>query len=262
MKLPVIREVTDPAVPAVAFTEDDRTVVEVDKNLSGRERAAAIYAALRAHDDDNLGGLILIPLLAYVWEPLTRWVRRNPSTAVVTAGVATVVTATTIVPWLLDGEQPVPGAGPQATLIVTSAPATPTSAALTPSPEPTRGTPFSPTLQPTTKATVQPTVKPTVLRTAPPTRRPSSTPTRVKTPTARPSDTRPPTRTAGPTPSRAAPPSNPPAGTTPKSPTPTAQPSAAPTPTATPEPQPAPTEAANTCLIELDVDPILGLCLL
>jgi outer membrane biosynthesis protein TonB len=256
VKWPVIREVTDPAAPAVAYDEDGVTVVEVDKNLTGKERAEAIYAALR-DDDNSLGGLILIPLLAYVWEPLTRWVRRNPSTAVVTAGVATVVTASTIVPWLLDGEHPIPGAGPQATLIVTSAPATPTSAALTPSPEPTRGAPASPTLQPTTKATLQLTVRPTPLRTAPPTRQPSSTPTRVKTPTPRPSDTRPPTRTAGPTPSRAATPSNPPRGTTP---TPTAQPS--PTPTAAPTPQPTLTTAADDCLLEVELTPLLDLCVL
>ncbi len=86
MKLPEIREVEDPASPAVAFTENGRTVVEVDAKLKGKERAAAILAACRAHEL-GLGGLIAVPLLA-AWEPLKRFTTEQPR-LVLAAGAST-----------------------------------------------------------------------------------------------------------------------------------------------------------------------------
>lgn len=251
MTLPIIREVTDPAAPAIAYTENGKTIVEVDEQLKGKERSTAIMAALRAHDD-SLGGLILIPLLVYVVEPLTRWTRDHTPTVIATAGVAGAISATTLVPWLLADDDQSPVAGPVSTLIATPALPAPTSGVILPSPEPT--------------VEAKPSARPSPMRTAPPTRPPTNSPTvRVKTPTPRPSGTRPPTRRPDltPTPTGAAPPSSPaPAGVAPKSPGPTASPSPTSRPTVSPTPQPTLTTAADNCLLELDLDPLLGVCLL
>ena len=95
MRLPEIREVENPASPAVAWTENGRTVVEVDKALKGKERSKAIMSALRLHEE-GLAALLLLPLLLNVWGPLKDWAQEHTAVAAlagagVVAGVALVV---------------------------------------------------------------------------------------------------------------------------------------------------------------------------
>lgn len=95
MRLPKIREVKDPVSPAVAWSEDGRTVVEVDQALKGKERSKAIMSAVRLHEE-GLAALLLLPLLLNVWGPLKQWAQEHTAAAVLggaglVAGVALVV---------------------------------------------------------------------------------------------------------------------------------------------------------------------------
>lgn len=96
---PEIREVKNPAFRAHAFTENGRTVIEVDENLKGKERSRAILAAWREHER-GLAALIALPVLLYVWEPFKRWASKHPAGAVaagVTYGGALALTVSYLV---------------------------------------------------------------------------------------------------------------------------------------------------------------------
>lgn len=139
--LPEIREVKDPPSPAVAFTENGRVVVEVDENLQGKERSAAVFAAWRAHER-GVGTLIPVAGLVYLWDPFTRWASQSPGQAAATAaagGGALLVAAGALAVVLSgDGEQPQP-VRPSASYV--APPSTLPRTGITTSPAPTSPTP-------------------------------------------------------------------------------------------------------------------------
>ena len=103
MRLPEIREVKDPASPAVAWTENGRTVVEVDQALKGKERSKAIMSAVRLHEEGGLAALVLLPLLLK-WGLLKHWGQEH-TTAAALAGAGLVAgLALVVAPAVLDGE--------------------------------------------------------------------------------------------------------------------------------------------------------------
>lgn len=245
---PEIREVKNPASPAVAFTENGRTVVEVDEKLKGKARAVAIWAAVRLHER-GLAALVGLPVLASSLDSLKRWTRQHPGAAMsatAAAGSAVTAVAALVLPMLLDGAQEPKIAEPP--VILTAAPTWPT-----PSPPITR----KPTREPTGSAT-------TLQEMPEPTPRPE---TRLATRPVRTSK-----RSTPPGPPAAG---GPPETQKPDTPKPTverviADPTAPPVPAPTPPhaaepasvPPPAAASAARGCLVHVDVDPLLDVCAL
>lgn len=247
VRWPEIREVQNPVSPAVAFTENGRTVVEVDEKLRGKARAVAIWAAVRLHEG-GLPALVGLPILAIAWEPFKRWAQKHPGAAMaattatgsaLTAGVALVL------PMLLDGAQESKIAEPS--VILTSALYSPWQ-----SPSATR----KPTREPTGSATRnQDRPEPTARPVTRPASQPAGTPTRSVRP--RPAATTEPPATE----QRSTP--NPAPQGEPADPTPHPS-SAVPPPAgeASAAGPPAPTAAAEGCLLQADVDPLLEACVL
>ena len=103
MRLPEIREVKDPASPAVAWTENGRTVVEVDQALKGKERSKAIMSAVRLHEE-GLAALLLLPLLLNVWGPLKHWAQEHTAAAALAGAGLVAGVALMVAPAVLDPE--------------------------------------------------------------------------------------------------------------------------------------------------------------
>lgn len=250
--LPEIREVKDPPSPAVAYTENGRTVVEVDEKLTGRERSAAIFAAWWAHER-RVTVVLPVAGLVYLWDPFVRWAARSPgqATAAAAAGGGALVMAAGALALVLagNGEQP-PTVRPSASY--DASPSTLPRTLITASP-----TPVSPT--PTVST---PDGTPTRERSA---RQPTSMSTRTN-PNRRPE----PTRSTPRGPARTARPQRTPEPPPPSEPRKESSESAAggsteppapvrPTPKAvTPTPQ---TPPSRNCLVDVDLNPLLDLCL-
>lgn len=250
-----MREVEDPASPAVAFVEDGRIVVEVDAKLKGRERSRAIWTAMRAHE----GRLpALLPFLLLMgWEPIQRWLRDQAALAAMATATGS-VSLLLLVPTAHHHEDPPQVASPAATITVTASTST-TGPATTQSPTPARSA--TPSVQP-------PAVEgesgadqrdPTV--TGPPeTRQATAAPTRSPTgraPSPRPSPsdfdvtTPPPQASEAPAAARA-------------SQDLADQETTAPVdePTVAPRPEPTPASAGRDCLLRVDLDPLADACVL
>lgn len=250
VKWPTIREVKDPVSPAVAFTENGRTVVEVDENLKGKARAAAIWAAVRLHERGR-AALVTLPILAFVWDPLKRWsrqhIRATRATAAAAKGALVVAASIiTVIVLLNSAEQPKIADPP---ITVTAIPTRPSQSPHiirkpTPSATPTQGIPepaHSP--EPTARAVTWPTVRPTTSTRSTPTRSTRPRPTA----TAKPPQTDAPEAPI-PTPERV-------------SADPTTPPTAATTPPADESVEP-PAPAGDDCLLRVDLDPLLDVCAL
>ncbi|TMR11075.1 hypothetical protein ETD86_37155 [Nonomuraea turkmeniaca] len=253
MKWPKIIEVENAVLPAAAFEEGGELIVEVDAQLKGRARAAAIVSAVRSHKR-NLDSLILLPIALYTWEPLKNMTRNHPGvTLAATAAGAGVLTAAVTLPFDRNAAKPPPQAGLIPTIITTI-----TTVPTRTSPPAVR----SPTRSAETPRTQAPSGRPASTRDA----RPKST----RRPEARPSPTQPP---APPTSSSAPPISLPVETGTAEAeqvPTPTSGPPAAAStppvgaggdgPPATSAPIATVEPPVRDCLIEVDLNPLLDLC--
>jgi hypothetical protein len=254
VKWPEIREVKNPASPAVAFTENGRTVVEVDEKLKGKARAAAIWAAVRLHEQ-GLAALVGLPLLAIAWNPFKRWAQKHPGAAMATtavAGSAATAAAALVLPMLLDGAQEPKIAEPPG--VLTPAPDRPTQTP-TITRKPTRTpTASSTTAQDVPEPAARPEPRPVTLPVRTPTRPapPGSTAAGGVPETEEPDATRQ-SRSDEPRPEGVvADPTPPP----PQAPTlPTVEAASAP-------PGPEPASEAGGCLLRVDVDPLLDVCAL
>jgi len=257
VRWPEIREVKNPASPAVAFTEDGRTVVEVDEKLKGKARATAIWAAVRLHEQ-GLAALIGLPLLAFVWDPLKRWARNDPGTALAaTTAAGSVVTFAVgfSAPMLFDDAEPRRSAQPSVTVTTTTIAVStraPTTASRTPAAR----------RQPTRRPSASPALldRPDLARTPAPASRSTTRPTRTPAPSAQPRST----RTTEPATPDAIRISGPGSGTAGPSPTPPpASAGAPPGDTAANVPEPAPaTAGGRDCLVRVNVSPLLDACAL
>lgn len=246
MLWPEIREVKDPPLSAHAFTENGRTVIEVDEKLKGRERSKAILAAWREHER-GLAALVAMPVLAYLWDPFKRWAAQHPLAAMavgITYGGALVLAVTTVI------EQDRPVVAPQ--------PATesPWTTVMSPSYI------WSPTRTQHVKPTRTPHAPPMATEHRP---APAPRPTRDR---QRPASThRPPTKRPTPKGAASAPEHRPseapgPSVTTNATDRPAPEPAASPRPPdgiASPQPTTSP---SRDCVLEVDVDPLLHVCAL
>lgn len=247
MKLPLeIRPISDAVMPAIAYEEDGRIVVEVDDTLIGRHRLAAVMAALAPYLEGPRA--LLLPALVVGWglaDTLGRHARLSSAVASTAATVAVGAGALAII-----GVWDQPGQPPQtvspAPLIITvttirpdaSVSAAPPSASATPPPPRTSQTP---------DASEQPTRIP-----------PSRTPRVAATATGSPRATKPPpTRSAT---AVATPTVQDVAEEQPETPTAVPLATAEPTVEASID-QPAEAAAAG-CGIHVDVDPLADICLL
>lgn len=249
LHLPKIEEVDDPPSPAVAFLRGKHLVVEVDKKLRGKERSAAIMAALRAH---GYRGIPIAVPLVYLWDPVGRWARGHTGAAVAAAGTGAAVLAAgaaLLIPALLDGEEQ-----------VTAAPTVVVTVRTTPSPKVR-------TPEPTPSSTSR---EPTVIITMPP-----ATPDRTA-PEPEPTRSRRPSTAPAPEPTSGAPSTTDPAPTaTSSSPPESSGPSATDSPSTGPRPtdpptsdppaaEPTITTVSETCtgLVHIEAGDLADICLL
>lgn len=240
---PEIREVKNPATPAHAFTENGRTVIEVDERLKGRERSKAIFAAWREHER-GLAALVAMPVLAYLWEPFKRWAADHPLATMaigITYGGAMVLA----IPALLDQDRP----------IMTPHPVTESSSVdlwtteQAPAETPTRASHASPTYTRDRPGPIPQRTRDT--------RRPDTprrSPAKRSTPGAYASD---PESHPSAVPALSA------SATAGERPTPQPEPSPQPaaSPVSTERPPPS-ASGSRDCLLEVDVDPLLNVCAL
>jgi len=119
MKWPKIIEVEDAPLPAVVYEQDGELVVEVDAKLKGRRRAAAVVAAVRSYKR-GFGSVVVLPVALYAWEPIKNGTRNHPGTALgVTAVGSGLIALAIALPDARNDGNPPPGAAPQRTLTAT-----------------------------------------------------------------------------------------------------------------------------------------------
>lgn len=262
VKWPEVREVKDPASPAVAFYENGRIVVEVDEKLKGRERSRAIMAAYQAHER-GLAAFVPLPALIVVADQVKRWTRDHTTAALATtaaAGGAVTLSLNVLGPMVLDGDtkphmaQP----SPAQSITVTVAPTMPSPSAKstrTPTPTTSSRSASAPSAVPSPRGRT-PTGRPS--RTSRPAREPTALPTRSRStqPTVTKQATAPPVREAqtladSPSPARTTTPPRAGGATPPGRSTDAAEPPGLSTP-------PGQAAAGRDCLVELHVPRVVA----
>lgn len=250
MRWPKIIEVEDAVVPAIAYEQDGKMIVEVDATLKGKGRAAAIVSAVRSHKR-GFGSVVLLPIALYAWEPIKNATRNHPGAALASTAAGVGLLATAIALPLKDGSR-MPGAAPLRTVTASApAPPTPTWTA------PTRW--YSPTPQGTPHVTTPATTRPSIREPAPEVTAPITphlTPGRTRTPAG------PEAENGGPRPTRSIQQERPtlvnaPAVTTP--PLSAGTDEADPPPLVTSDPT-VTASVGRDCLLEVDLDPLLDAC--
>lgn len=199
MKWPRVVEIENAPTPIAVYEDDDgELVVEVDSELKGRERAAAIISAVRSYKR-NFGSLILLPIALYAWEPIKYVTQNHPGAALSTAAGVGLIATSTVLPVVQDNRPELNPAAPMRTVVAII---TATSAQLptqSPTTQRTPRPPRSTSTSPPTREALAPaeTRRPVTPRPEPGPRR-THEPTRSSTPKASISEsaTRPPTGAA------------------------------------------------------------------